>query len=238
MNLKTLQRRFPRIQPIQIEPGNTELIHDDRLLSEFVSADMYAIQQGSWSAQILGVMNCATPSQMLALIDDVIDSHPDYTVGNNYAIVVSYERFHIEIPFGPDLDELRAGPGDYENLVNLLCLIYYYFPLDANFHFQGLDRPILADQPQHAPSWRFQPVASTNREQLITAVRGRQYIPFQQGVGISAPGKLMKFYTSGASHFTNHPGLGTVPGGMRFIDLRAWNGEDHTFTEQELGTIA
>ncbi|MCI3205468.1 MULTISPECIES: hypothetical protein [Pandoraea] len=241
MNPKSLERRFPRIQPIEITPGNTELIHDDRLSCDFLSAQVFAGESGggAWNAYVIGTMTCATPTQMLAIVSDVIERHPDYTAGNNYGIVISYDRFHIEIPFGPDLDELREGVDEFRNLVNLLCLIYYYFKLDENYEFDGLGRPIIEDSPTLSPTWQFQPVGgSATKDDLIAAARSRKYIALQQGVGITSPGKPMKFYTSGASHFTNHPGLGNVPGGMRFIDLSTFDGENHVYTEQELGTIA
>ncbi|VVE30181.1 hypothetical protein PAQ31011_03626 [Pandoraea aquatica] len=237
MNLKSLQRRFPRIQPIEITPGNTELIHDDRLFCEFDVTQIQPLNAGNWAAQVVGAMDFARPTQMLAVISDVIESNPDYTAGDNYGIVVSYERFHIEIPFGPDLDELRSSPDDYINLMNLLCLIYYEIRLDAYFRLDGLGRFLREDEEKQLPDWAFMPMADNTLELLINAVRGRQYIPLQQGIGITSPGKPMKFYTSGAAHFTDHPGLGTVPGGMRFIDLSTWDGEFHNYTEDELGTI-
>ncbi|MCI3207591.1 hypothetical protein DBA20_21835 [Pandoraea capi] len=184
-------------------------------------------------------MVVASAQSAIDIAKDIMARHPDYTAGGDHTVVFVYERLGLGIPAGDVLDEVLSGPPGYRNWINLLWVTGYRVGLGAHFQLASVGPIVQTDAAEAVPTWRFSPTfAGADMERLIEAVHMRQYLLLHQGIGLTAPGKPMILHTNGGEHFTDHPDFGVVPGALRYIDLRKWEGETRNFGESDMGDIA
>jgi hypothetical protein len=95
--------------------------------------------------------------------------------------------------------------------------------------------PVIVQGPNILKTWfSVTPVMSTTKDDLIAAVRALKYLFIQLSAGVAAPNLSTKIYTNGSDKFVEHPKFGRLPGGIRFIDLSEWDGENRTWEAKDL----
>ncbi|AHB08674.1 MULTISPECIES: hypothetical protein [Pandoraea] len=223
-----------------IEDDNAKLIHEPRFAGSFVEGSMNVseLSPGLWGATLEMTMLSASAEKTIAVAKSLFEKYPEYLVNNDYRVIFSYERMGLRIPPGAALEETLSGVPGFQRWINLLWTTEYRVGLGAYFQLTSAGPLVHGEGNEIRPTLMFMPtIEGANQDRLIQAVRSRQYVLLQQGVGISAPGKPTIIHTNGGAHYTEHPDFGVVPGGLGFIDLRNWDGESRDFTMADLGKI-
>ncbi|AKM30940.1 hypothetical protein AB870_13705 [Pandoraea faecigallinarum] len=220
------------------EDDEAELINDPRLAGSFIDGAISTRRTPNdlIFADVRMEMLVARAEKTIAVAQSLREQYPDYANHPDFFMTFVYERMGLPVN-GVNLDQMFSSPGAFLDNINFLWneyrvgLGYYYQMASTKAILETFDN-------EATPHWSFMQVQEGASEQdMIEAVRSRQYILMHQAIGVMAPGLKMKLHTSGGDYYINHPEFGHIPGGLTYVDLRSWNGETRDFTKADVRKV-
>jgi len=217
-------------------PKNVELINDSVFSETYLDTANITtrVEDGLFVAKLsiylegFNVGNFVTPR-----IKEIFASNPEYSDRPDFISPNSFFGLNLDLPRDYAYEYIKSPLiygiiiGDfwhqkyYKISLTEKYVAYSFFVIHATgVQFELTIRPT---------------IEGATREDLVEAVRSLRFVLIQVSVGVAASGiESSKTYTNGSNHFVENPEFGRMPGGLKFIDVSKWKGEDRIWTREDL----
>ncbi|RON09408.1 hypothetical protein BK659_10795 [Pseudomonas brassicacearum] len=229
-------------RPLQAstQEEDIKLIHDKRLETDFTSGRIEIIpSDGKWWAAKLTLKVKIAPAETIFNVDkEIITQNPEYHASSGF-----FSRHIFSHVAGYKLDKedteslLGGDTAEFARLTHIFIKRHAILDWFDTIFLQLEDSQFNATNNNINFTYFIYslPTAGISKEEFIKSIQTElKWIPIRLGMGIEAPGLQTKIYSNGSDYFVNHTTLGRVPGGLYYLDLMNWDGQNQDF---QLGHI-
>jgi hypothetical protein len=223
---------------ISTQEEDIKLIHDERLTSSFLSGRIETLNpsENMWCGKLNLKITSPLAETILKVDKEIITQNREYYANPDFLSRHIFNRPDYKLD--KEDTEILVG-GDVAQFVHYTNILFneFYRPEFFNtIYLQLEDGSINAINEKFEVTYWIYPLGGKlSKEEIIKGIKTElKWIPIRLGMGIEAPGLQTRVYSNGSDHFVNHATLGRVPGGLYYLDLMNWDGQNQDF---QLGHI-
>jgi hypothetical protein len=234
-----MQPRMKNGLPLTTDNEDVILIHDDRFKTNFSSGRIETLNPSgrNWVGKITIKITSLPATILLSTEKEIIANNQDYYSKPDFYSrpVFCHTEYHLD---KSSTDTLLNG--DLTNFVHYTNVILNQFIYPSFFYrlFIQIEngRVNTTEDDIELTYWIYSSQGSTpSKEELISRIKtDLRWLPVRLGMGVTAPELPTKLYSNGSDRFVNHPILGQIPGGLDYLDLMNWDGQNRDFLPSDI----
>jgi hypothetical protein len=238
MNLP-MQPRMKSGLPLTTSNEEVILIHDEGFKTNFSSGRIETLNPSgsNWVGKITLKITSLPAITLLSTEKEIMANNQDY-----YLMPDFYSRpvfCHTEYYLDQSSTDMLLN-GDLTSFVHYTNIMLKQFdhPIFFPRTFIQIENGSIntASNTIDLVCWVYSLLGYTpSKEQMVNLIKtDLRWLPIRLGMGVTAPRLPTKIYSSGSDRFVNHPVLGQIPGGLDYLDLMKWDGQDRDFLTSDI----